>query len=191
MTAGDRLVLRRNRRSSDAAFCPYNSTEIDLGHNIFPRRWANVTCGPTPDPSLGRCGVTLPTPFPGVNPLNSFCQPIYYNVEVLNLTTTKFQTSKCVIETYATSWIRLVVGCRCEIHWGRGRMASSTPFSWMQLAFNLNFTGPIGSKADNGLALNRRQASIWTNNVIVYWCIYELLSLHKLKCNMYDFSIDH
>ena len=36
----------------------------------------------------------------------------------------------------------------------------------------------IGS--DNGLALNRHQAFIWTNDVLDYWCIYASLGLNEL-----------
>ena len=32
----------------------------------------------------------------------------------------------------------------------------------------------------NGLALNRRQAIIWTNDGLLYWCIYVSLNLSKL-----------
>ena len=57
--------------------------------------------------------------------------------------------------------------------------------------FNYNFTwicslvsnwqyGSIGS--DNGLAPNRQQAIIWTNDCLGYWCIYASLSLNELKC---------
>ena len=39
--------------------------------------------------------------------------------------------------------------------------------------------GSISS--DNGLAPNRRQAIIWTNDGIGYWCIYASLSLNELR----------
>ena len=35
--------------------------------------------------------------------------------------------------------------------------------------------------ADNGLALNRRQAIIWTNDGQVYWRIYASLCLNELN----------
>ena len=81
-------------------------------------------------------------------------------------------------------------------HWGREKMAAisrmtfPSAFPWMKfLNFNYNFTemcffvsnwqyGGIGS--DNGLALNRRQAIIWTNDGLGYWCIYVSLSLNEL-----------
>ena len=37
----------------------------------------------------------------------------------------------------------------------------------------------IGS--DNGLAPNRRQAIIWTNDGLIYWHIYASLSLNELS----------
>ena len=39
--------------------------------------------------------------------------------------------------------------------------------------------GSIGS--DNGLALNRRQAIIWANVGILYWCKYSSLGPAELK----------
>ena len=44
----------------------------------------------------------------------------------------------------------------------------------------------IGS--DNGLAPNRRQAIIWTNDGLIYWNIY--VSLNELK-KVYKDSSDH
>ena len=38
--------------------------------------------------------------------------------------------------------------------------------------------GSIGS--DNGLASKRRQAIIWTNVGMLYWCIYASLGLSEL-----------
>ena len=60
---------------------------------------------------------------------------------------------------------------------------------WKCMIFDWNFSGDcswgsnwqyscIGS--DNGLAPNRCQAIIWTNDGIVYWCIYVSLSLNEL-----------
>ena len=62
-------------------------------------------------------------------------------------------------------------------------------FIWELRYFDLNFTeicsqgsnkqyGSIGS--DNGLVLNWRQAIIWTNDGLVYWCIHASLSLNEL-----------
>ena len=34
---------------------------------------------------------------------------------------------------------------------------------------------------DNGLAPNRRQAIIWTNDGLDYWCIYASLGLNELS----------
>ena len=39
-------------------------------------------------------------------------------------------------------------------------------------------TALIGS--DDGLALNRRQAIIWTNVDMFYWCIYAPLGLNEI-----------
>ena len=39
--------------------------------------------------------------------------------------------------------------------------------------------GSIGS--DNGLALNRQQAIIWSNIGMLYWCIYVSFSLNELS----------
>ena len=60
---------------------------------------------------------------------------------------------------------------------------------WLILNFKTNFIeicsfgsnwqyGGIG--ADNGLALNRRQAIIWTNVDMLYWRIYASLGLNEL-----------
>ena len=65
---------------------------------------------------------------------------------------------------------------------------------WKLFYFDSNFTeicpqssnwqyDTIGS--DNGLAPNRCQAIIWTNDSLVYWCIYVTLELDELKlCNV-------
>ena len=37
---------------------------------------------------------------------------------------------------------------------------------------------------DNGLGLNRRQAIIWTNDGLVYWCIYASLGLNEWIIDM-------
>ena len=48
-------------------------------------------------------------------------------------------------------------------------------FSW---GSNYQYTS-IGS--DNGLALNRRQAIIWTKGGLVYWHMYASLGLNELS----------
>ena len=81
-------------------------------------------------------------------------------------------------------------------HLGRDKMNAilQTTFSnafleWKLFCFNQNCTetysqvsnyqyGSVGS--DIGLALNRRQAIIWTKGGLVYWCIYASLSLNEL-----------
>ena len=79
---------------------------------------------------------------------------------------------------------------------------SSNTFSLMR-KFYSNFTGiyfygsnwqqsSIGS--DNGLVPNRQQAIIWTNDGLVHWCKYALLSLNEIpdelikvgQCNNYS-----
>ena len=66
----------------------------------------------------------------------------------------------------------------------------SSAFPWMKnFEFDINFTeicflgsnwqyGSIGY--ENGPAMNRRQAIVWTNIVMFYWCIYASLGLNEL-----------
>ena len=55
---------------------------------------------------------------------------------------------------------------------------------WILIKLSLKFV-PNGQQTSigsgNGLALNRRQAIIWTNQGLVYWCINASLSLIELK----------
>ena len=66
---------------------------------------------------------------------------------------------------------------------------SNTFLEWTCLHFDWNFTevcsqgsieqyASIGS--DNGLAPNRRQAIIWTNDGLIWWRIYASLGLNEL-----------
>ena len=59
-------------------------------------------------------------------------------------------------------WISNIISLKCFIYSGS---------NWQY--------GIIGS--GNGLALNRRQAVIWTNDGLVYWRIYESLGPNGLK----------
>ena len=67
---------------------------------------------------------------------------------------------------------------------------SNVFFVWKLLYFDWNFTeisskSPIHNNAgigwDNGLAPNRWQAIIWTNDGLVYCCIYESLGLDEIQ----------
>ena len=70
------------------------------------------------------------------------------------------------------------------------RTSFSSVFSWKKmLEFRLSFHWSLfpgvwqysGIGSDNGLAPNRRQATIWTNDVLGYWRIYALLGLNELS----------
>ena len=82
-------------------------------------------------------------------------------------------------------------------HWGRDTMVTILQmkfwnafsqmkmfyfdWNWIEIRswlYNQKFTN-IGS--DNGLAPNRRQAIIWTNDGLDQWRIYALISLHELN----------
>ena len=78
-------------------------------------------------------------------------------------------------------------------HWGRDKMAaiSQATFSnafcsvkmygfWLRFLWSLflSFELTISQHcSDNGMTPTRRQAIIWTNDGIVYWCIYVSLGL--------------
>ena len=57
-----------------------------------------------------------------------------------------------------------------ENFWINISLKCSSPSNWQYVI--------IGS--DNGLAQNRQQAIIWTNDGLVCWCIYALLGLNEL-----------
>ena len=50
---------------------------------------------------------------------------------------------------------------------------------WLNFAEICFSLAVIGS--DNALAPYRRQAIIWTNDGLVYWCIYASLNLNELR----------
>ena len=86
-------------------------------------------------------------------------------------------------------------------HWGRDNMAAifqmtfSNAFSWMKMYelrlrfhWSLFLSVPLTIShidSDNGLAPTRWQAIIWTNDGIVYWCIYASLCLNELMLQMH------
>ena len=95
------------------------------------------------------------------------------------------------------AWVHCV--CRLFLgltHWGPDKMVAilqttfSNTFSWMEmfwfpLIFQVYSEGSnwqyISIGLDNGLAPNRRQAIIWTNDGLIYWCIYASLGLNELR----------
>ena len=84
-------------------------------------------------------------------------------------------------------------------HWGWDKMASILQttllnifFKWKYMNFQLSFDWSLFLNiqlticSDNGLAPIRRQAIIWSNDGLVYWCICASLGLNKLTMTMYD-----
>ena len=54
-------------------------------------------------------------------------------------------------------------------------------FDFIQFFYQESNLQYSGIDLDNGLALVRRQAIIWINGGLVFWCIYVSLSLNELK----------
>ena len=51
----------------------------------------------------------------------------------------------------------------------------------MNISFKFISKSPIDKPEYNGLASTRRQAIIWTNANLVYWCIYASLGLNNVR----------
>ena len=65
---------------------------------------------------------------------------------------------------------------------------------WILIKISLKFVhkGPIDNMhigSDKGMAANRRQAIIWTNDGLVYWRIYASLGLNELITSVLWFSM--
>ena len=92
------------------------------------------------------------------------------------------------------NWVRIG---EMLTHWGWDKMAAilqksfSNSFSHLKIVFNFKFQicsqgssellAIIGS--NNGLSPTRRQAIIWTNDDLVYWCIDASLGLNESIAN--------
>ena len=101
-----------------------------------------------------------------------------------------FKVTECSIAELSTIlYIHLT-------HCGRDKMAAishttfSNAFSWMKTyEFQLKFHWSLFPRvhltysiigSDNSLAPNRRQAIIWTNDGLCFWCIFTSLGLGEL-----------
>ena len=92
------------------------------------------------------------------------------------------------LEVIYLIWQSLFPGANLLTHWGWDKMAailqktfSNAFFQGKSVYFVFSNEQYPNTGSDNGLAPARWQAIIWTNDGLVYWCIYASLNLNVLR----------